>query len=638
MKLCPKCRATYDDSWGVCLKCGAKLSAAAEEISGTRLSEIGDHVRRIEDRLAAVEKKLGIEPPPAKPVAVPERPVAAPVAAPSAARRQPAEGPRDIESTIGLVWFNRIGLLALLLGITFFLKYAFGNRWIGELGRVIIGLGAGFGLIVAGEFCRRKNYPVIAQGLNGGGASILYLSIFAAFGFYHLIGALPALVFMSFVTLYCGVWSVRTDWVSAAVIGILGGFLTPLLLWSDALRAPVLFSYVLLLDLGVLYIASRKRWNSLNLGAFFLTHTVYFAWYNIRYRPESLFFTMGAATAFFATFCLLSIVRNLLHRERSEGVDLILVLSNGLMYFSQLFLLLKPKAGAMPGILPLGLGCLYIAYSYSALTRCREDKHIIAAYAGLAVTFVTIAVPVQLKFGWVATAWAAEALVLIWLGFRLTDDNVRKFGLFVAMLAVFEILLFEYSYDPASYSKYAFIFNERMFTYAVVVAALFAGARLYRRNAAALTAGEKEIATALVLIANGILLVQFTVEAQNYYAHAAYLTAYAQAAGDQSAVPRLFQNAYRQLFSGRELTTSLLWIIYALILTTAGIYQKFRALRLMALCLFGAAVLKIFLFDLSQLDRIYRIISFITLGAVLMVVSFFYQKYRDRIHDFAMKD
>jgi uncharacterized membrane protein len=81
-----------------------------------------------------------------------------------------------------------------------------------------------------------------------------------------------------------------------------------------------------------------------------------------------------------------------------------------------------------------------------------------------------------------------------------------------------------------------------------------------------------------------------------------------------------------------------LWVIYAFLLVAIGMYRKFRALRIMALALFGIAIFKIFLSDLSQLDRIYRIISFITLGVMLMVASFFYQKYRNEIRDFTMKD
>ena len=648
MRVCPRCKKTYDNSWKVCLGCGIGLDEATDQdIASGQLDgfaiAVHEEFKKIDSRLKKIEKALNIESP------VVERPDFAAIQKQTVASREPVKaephpepsGKDDIESRIGLVWLNRIGLVALFLGVTFFLKYAFDNRWIGELGRVILGLCAGFGMVAGSEFARRKNYDVMAQGLHGGGVGILYLSTFAAFGFYHLIGILPAFAFMAVITFYCGLWSTRTDWISSAVIGLIGGFSTPFLIGIDKISPSILFSYILLLDIGTLFISIYKKWGALNIGSFFLTVAVYNSWYSANYKQDIWFFAASFATAFFLIFCLLSIFRNLIYKEKSDSADIILVLSNGIAYFVELYYILMPFAGSLPGLLPLALGCVYIAYSYSALTRCREDRSLILSYVGLAVIFVTITIPIQLKYSWVTISWAIESLVLIWMGFKLNYFDIRKIGLIIGTISLFKALFLDYPYDPYLYGKNVFIWNERMFVYILVVFIIFAAALLYRKNRNIISPIEKDMSKALVILANFMILVQLSVESKTYFAHIANLKVSAQQASamGKAIMPRMsFITEYAKLFSARELTLSLLWVIYAFLLVAIGMYRQFRALRIMALALFGVAIFKIFLSDLSQLDRIYRITSFITLGVILMTASFFYQRYKNEIRDFTMKD
>ena len=142
------------------------------------------------------------------------------------------EKTQSFESKLGRIWFNRIGVVAIIFGAAYFLKYAFDNNWIGETGRVILGLCAGSGMILLGEIWHKRKYEKFSEGLIAGGVSIIYLSIFAAFNFYHLIGAIPAFVFMSFVTLYTGIFSIRFNSPGVLSFGMVGGFLTPFLIGS----------------------------------------------------------------------------------------------------------------------------------------------------------------------------------------------------------------------------------------------------------------------------------------------------------------------------------------------------------------------------------------------------------------------
>ena len=98
---------------------------------------------------------------------------------------QQIEGWQRPESRIGGSWFNRIGVLAIFLGVAFFLKYAVDNEWIGPTGRVLIGAAIGIAFVLAGERLR-KRYPSYAYGLTGGGIAVLYATIWFA-SFQHMI-------------------------------------------------------------------------------------------------------------------------------------------------------------------------------------------------------------------------------------------------------------------------------------------------------------------------------------------------------------------------------------------------------------------------------------------------------------------
>ena len=129
------------------------------------------------------------QPPPPEPVAPP--PIA-PEPLPQPTARPPSPAPTlsafELESIIGRRWIGWIAVLLILFATAFFLKYAFDNRWIGELGRVSIGIAFGIGMCLSGFRYQQRGWRIFSQILTSGGIVLLYLSTYAAFGYYHLVG------------------------------------------------------------------------------------------------------------------------------------------------------------------------------------------------------------------------------------------------------------------------------------------------------------------------------------------------------------------------------------------------------------------------------------------------------------------
>ena len=163
----------------------------------------------------------------------PEQPPLTPpplVEEPSPVTPEAAPPPASLESTLGLSWVNRIGAFTLILAVAFFFKYAVDNQWIGESGRVLIGVVVGFATLGAAEWLWRRGHVLYSQGIAGAGSAILYLAFYAAFGFYKLVPPGLAFVLMVSAVALAGGLALRYNAPAIAALSLAGGYATPLLL------------------------------------------------------------------------------------------------------------------------------------------------------------------------------------------------------------------------------------------------------------------------------------------------------------------------------------------------------------------------------------------------------------------------
>lgn len=207
----------------------------------------------------------------------------------------PPPKPFDWEAFFGVKLFAWIGGFVLFLGIVFLVKYSFENNLITPAMRVAIGTVVGIALIVTGWFTASRNYRVSGQSLCATGVLVLYGNIFAAHVFYHLIDLVPAFASMAIVTAAAFFLAVRMNAQVIVILGLLGGFLTPVLLSTGVDNPTALFGYIAVLNIGVAAVALRKRWDYLVLLAAAGTILMEFAW-------ADKFFTVSKANIAFAIF------------------------------------------------------------------------------------------------------------------------------------------------------------------------------------------------------------------------------------------------------------------------------------------------------------------------------------------------
>jgi len=589
-----------------------------------RVSQLWDEVQRLNARVLELEQALGerrAEAPRPPPQPAPTVQAAAPPPTPVAPQAPPPPRPAPVpagagglEAEIGGNWLNKIGAVALVLGMAFFLKYAIDNRWINETGRIMIGLIVGLACLFGGEHFQKRNLNRYAQGISGAGIAILYFSIYAAFGFYDLIPQLPAFLFMILVTITAIAVSVRYDAITIAVLGIIGGFMTPVLMQKPGGGGGdsqiQLFTYIAILDLGILGATYYKNWRSLNMLSLAGTALVFAGWWGDSYEPKKLGVTLVFLTIFYVIFAAQSFVQNVLARRTMNAADLLMVILTPVLYFCTSYALLAGKYHLFLGVFAAAVGAVYVIFSHRVQIVGYEDRKLRLLFLMIASGFLIVAVPIQLEQHWVTIGWVAEGAVIAGLGFYMSSSRTRYVGFGILCLAAFRLLFLD-SWGYGVDRQMVPFFNARFATYLFAIAVIALAAWLYSRYREQITGGEKAVQVILALGANFLMIWILSIEVVDYLGVTRPGAAYTP--------------------SVESLALSATWAIYAAIMLAVGLSTRNRSVRVMAMVILGVVILKSFLFDVWSLERLYRIIAFLGLGVLLLLASYFYQSQRDRV-------
>ena len=681
-------------------------------------------------------------------------PVSAATATPPPVKSRTKE---EWEALIGGKLLNRIGALALILGVGFFLQYAFANDWITEPVRVVIGVLLGLALLVGAARSASGGLQIFAQGLVGAGIAILYLSAYASFNYYHILAQPLAFVFMSAVTVITFTQAFRYNSIVVALIGCLGGFLTPFLLSTGEVNPAGLFTYLALLNLGLLVVAWRRdSWISIEPLSMAGTYLIYSLWLGADYAASYFVPGLLFLALFWIMFHAVHIARVARNVASYPRFRLTLASLHGLVVYILLYALMNVDHPEGRVTATLVLAVLYGAASLAV--RPKGGVEGVFLHSALtAAVLVVVATGIQFKGMELVRYWSVEALALTWAGARGRFRLVWAGGL--ALYAIGFLLLLGTAgalLSPAA-EPFRLLFNSRALTFVLLAGCLALSATLLSGDE---QSGQRVVGILLHLAWCWVLFILISAEAIDFFAqlvrnagplHAQHLeflrtmalpviwgayalpltlvgmrsglqpvvrsglimlliagcvalvrglafmpigdfvpilnervlllvllvAQYAVAwrllasgqedsvlsrrlrSGLQAGIVLLFlvlitgetwdyfaRGVYRltlaagsmntgeemaRLQNLRQLLLSAGWLVYSIILMALGIWKRARTVRIEAIVLFGVSILKIFIYDLSFLDTLYRTFSFVGLGVILLAVSYLYQRYRSII-------
>ena len=394
----------------------------------------------------------------------------------------------DFEKFIGENLLNKIGIVILVLAMIFFGKYAVDEGWLNDTAKVVAIVLIG-GVLIGIAHKLRKNYKAFSSVLAGGGIAALYISIAIGFQLYGLFSQTAAFLILVVITILAILLSLAYDKQELAVIAIFGGFATPILVSTGAGNYKVLFTYILILDIGMLVLSYYKKWNVVNFVANFATLILFAAWILDSHFNKDNLPHVGAflfVSAFYIVFFLMNIINNIKENAKFTAFEFLMLVTNTFLYFLAGMFIVNDYQPEYNGLFTVSLAVFNFAFAFPLYRNKQIDKNLIFLLIGLVLTFASIAIPVQFEGKYITMFWAAEAVLLLWLSQKSGIKLMKIASFIVSFLMVISLVIdwgqiyFDRPYDATALPV---LLNEGFITGIVSVIAFFLIVRLLRGEA-----------------------------------------------------------------------------------------------------------------------------------------------------------
>ncbi len=680
---------------------------------------------------------------------------------------------KNLEKFIGENLISKIGILITILGVAIGTKYSIDHHLISPLTRIILGYIAGLILLGFGVKLKDKyeNYSAV---LVSGAMAVMYFITYFAYGFYDLMPQFIAFGLMVLFTVGAVIASLKYSKQVIAHIGLVGAYAIPFLLSNDSGNAAILFTYIAIINTGILILAFKKYWQLLYYSSFLLTWLIYFVWYAESYQIDAHFgLALTYLSIFFLIFYITFLGYKLIQKEKFDVGGVMLLLTNSFVFFGIGYSILDNHT-TMHGFLGLFSLCnavIHFTVGFIIYRQKLADRNLFYLVTGLALIFITIAIPVQFDGNWVTLLWAGEAALLFWIG-RTKSISYYEVLSIVLMILSFISIVHDWNINYSADEPLRPILN-MAFLSSILFVAAFSYINILNRNKdySSFLVNLQELLNLISYIIPGILLISiyytFWMEIANYWnrlysfscisetntaklgpdfirdydlqgykviwlinytmlflsvlSFVNYKKMKSQALGfivlaintlvilvflttsqtilnelrDSYLEQSLSQYYHRGIFNiliryislafvgltlfssykyiyrvflnkafkivaelifhlvvlwlasselinwmdianstqSNKLGLSILWGVYSLLLIALGIWKKKKYLRIGAIVLFGVTLIKLFFYDISHLSTIAKTIVFVSLGLLLLIISFLYNKYKNIIMD-----
>ena len=378
----------------------------------------------------------------------------------------------NLEKFIGENLINKIGIVITIIGVAIGAKYSIEHQLISPLVRIVLGYLTGLGLLGVGIKLKEKyfNYSSV---LVSGAIAILYFITYAGYSFYDLFPQAFAFALMTIFTVFAVIAAIHYNRQVIAHIGLVGAYAVPFLLSDGSGQVAVLFSYMAIINIGILIIAYKKYWKSLYYFSFALTWIIYLMWYWVSYKPESqLSLALAFLSVFYAIFYVVFLVYKLIRKEKFAAIDILPLLVNTFLFYGIGYSIIQSDATGdeLLGLFTLANAIIHFAVGVVIYKQKLADKNLLYFIVALVFVFITIAIPVQLDGHWVTLLWLAEAFMLFMFG-RIKQVSIFEKIAYFLMLFAFVSLIHDWTNNYGYFALFTPVFNVQFLTSILFVAA-----------------------------------------------------------------------------------------------------------------------------------------------------------------------
>ncbi|MCC5804940.1 MAG: DUF2339 domain-containing protein [Opitutales bacterium] len=519
----------------------------------------------------------------------------------------PAFAPVLTEARVGQRGLLIAGIVVMVLGVGYFLQYSFQQGWVSPPMRVLMTYLGGTAVLAAGEVFRRRGYAPFGLTLAGGGVVTYYFATFAGYAMYGILPPAPAFILMAAVTALAGTLAVVYNNRWLAVLGLVGGFLTPVLIQPDDPSTPGFLLYLAILNAGVLGISFFRQWGLLHYLGAAATWLVYAVWFFSTSRIDDFWWGLGFSNFVFFTYAAAPVLYAI-RKDKAPGPDAWwLVVPNtaaatafGLAWIADRYSI---EAG---GVLTLVYAAFFTGLG-AWLVRRRpgaEGAFTVCLVKGILFTGLTI--PLVFSGPWITVFWALAAGAMAWAGTRLGNRWVFFMALLLAVAAVLRLYTYDYpvlfAFEGFA-SGFAEGWGDRAGVRLLIAAAVTGGLAALWRVKARDGEGSGNAAGFLAAATGAHLFAVLNMETQGFF-----LT------HSPAAAPAAL---------------SVIWALFSIVLMGIGFRARQRTTRWVAIVLFAVTLGKVLLVDMAEAATPFRILSSIALGILMIAGSFLYHRFKD---------
>lgn len=345
---------------------------------------------------------------------------------------------KTTEAFIGGNLINKIGIAITVIGVGIGAKYSIDNNLISPVFRLMMGYAIGLGLL-GFAFKLKPKYPPFSAVLLGGSMAIMYFLTYLGYSLYGLLPQMPAfglmLVFTGFTTFASTIY----NRVIIAHLGLIGAYAVPFLLSNNSGNVEALFSYMLIVNMGVLALAYKRDWPSLHIPAFALTWLIYGGWYIDRWTSiESIATPLIFSSLFFVLFYAVFMAQVIKNKALLNRPDVVYILTNAILFFlagySSLHVFDEYKH--FQGLFTVINAAIHFGVAAFLFKTKRTESAAFNLVMGIVLIFITLAIPIQLEGKFITVMWLAEAAVLTWLAIKTKLSVFEKLSYPVLLFGI----------------------------------------------------------------------------------------------------------------------------------------------------------------------------------------------------------
>jgi uncharacterized membrane protein len=348
----------------------------------------------------------------------------------------------SFEKYIGQNLIPVIGIIITVIGVGIGAKYAIDHQLISPLTRIILGYVMASGLLFFAWKLKAK-YKQFSAILLSGSLAIFYFITFFAYSFYQLFPVQVTFVAMLAITAATVYASIKYNLIIISHIGLVGAYAVPFLLSDGSGRVGIFFSYISIINIGILAVSFFRNWKSLYYVSFGLTWLIFLLWFATGYSDAKHFkLAMIFVTVFFLIFQATNLVSKLVKKEMFDELNVMMVLLNSFLYYGlgTAILIRHESLNDYKAWFTLLNGVIHLAVAALLYFLKSEDKKFHTLSVGLAISYFTLYVPIELDGRWITFLWIFEAALLFWIG-RTKASRIYEFFAYPLMLLGFASLI-----------------------------------------------------------------------------------------------------------------------------------------------------------------------------------------------------